>query len=109
MVKGKERGNVITELLLRCSGSHLVHPPLQGSPDVDGFLVKAAAALADPAVVGQELSPFLHLLQNLLPFLLNLRRRLSFSFSLVTWTNQGLGGLSQRITRTEGYIMRRRG
>lgn len=71
-------------------GAYTVHPPLQRSSNIDGFLVKAAAALTNPAVVSQELSPFLHLLQNLLPFFLNLGQRLSFSFPLITCTNQSL-------------------
>lgn len=69
-----------------------IHPPLRRNPNIDWFLVKAAAALTYPAVVSQKLSPFLHLLQNLLPFVLNLRHRLSHSFPLITWTNQRVGG-----------------
>ena len=59
--------------------------PFQGH--VNGLLVNAAAPLTDPAVVGQQLGPFLHLLQNLLPFLLNFGHRRAPAFPLLTWVN----------------------
>lgn len=52
--------------------------------DVNGLLVNAAAPLTDPAVVGQQLGPFLHLLQNLLPLLLDLGHRRLPAFPLLT-------------------------
>lgn len=62
-------------------------PRSPSQPDVDGLLVNAAAPLTDPAVVGQQLGPFLHLLQNLLPFLLNLGHGRPPALPLLTWIN----------------------
>lgn len=76
-------------------------PLLQRKPDTGGLLVKAAAALTDPAVVGQELGPFLHLVQNLLPFQLGPGDDLPFGFPLITWTRQDWM-VSQYMAHREG-------
>lgn len=86
-----------------------IHPPLHRNPDIDGLLVKAAAALTDPAVVSQKLSPLLHLLQNQLPFLFNLRQGLSFSFPLVTWIDQRFWAVSSVHHQNRGNTMMGRG
>lgn len=63
--------------------------PFQG--DINGLLVNAAAPLTDPAVVSQQLGSFLHLLQNLLPFLLNFRQGRPPAFPLLTWIDHSGG------------------
>lgn len=55
--------------------------------DVDWLLVNAAAPLTDPAVVGLQLGPFLHLLQNLLPLLLSPGHGRPPALPLLTWMN----------------------
>lgn len=62
----------------------ILGPPLHGGTNVDWLLVETVAALTYPAVVGQKLGPFLHLLQNLLPLSLRLGHGPSQSSPLIT-------------------------